>query len=368
MQLHAVEPTPAAPGRLAPRVVAGRGVRVILVGFALAALAGLAGCGGSATSRKALIERPASIRVGTMPNLTHAPALVGRGTGRLAAAVAPTPVEWRFFNSGPSMIEALFAGELDLLYIGPSPAVNGFVRSKGDAVRIVAGVTNGGAALVARKDSGWTRPEDLAGKRIGTPGFGNTQDISVRWFARQQGLKTEEEGGTVKVMPMTNPDMIDLMKSGQIDGAWTVEPWVSRLVTETGATLLLDEAGQWPDSRYATTVLVVAPRFARAYPALLEAWRLAQASVIETMKAEPDTAMAVVNRALLEFNHKALPEALLRGAWARLQFDSALPRKAVEAGAERAQALGFLEADPVTVAPGQDLFTLPAPNTQEAPR
>ena len=330
-------------------------------------MAFLAACDRSGAPRGAN-ESPATIRVGAMPNLTHAPALYGRGTGQLAAAVAPAAVEWRFFNSGPSMIEALFAGELDLLYIGPSPAVNGYVRSNGATLRIVAGVTNGGAALVARRGSGWTRATDVAGRRIATPGYGNTQDISTRWLVHREGLKTAEEGGSVHVMPMRNPDMIDLMKSGQIDGAWTVEPWVSRLVNETGATRILDEAGQWPDSSYATTVLACAPRFAQRYPATLEAWRRAQEEAIAQMRREPDSAMAVVNRALLEFNHAALPELLLRDAWARLSFDSALPRRAVEAGAARAQELGILDRGLAEAAPGKDLFVLPGPERAPEPR
>ena len=92
--------------------------------------------------------------------------MVGKGSGWFEKALgSKARIEWKSFNAGPSAIEALFAGAIDMTYIGPNPAISGYVRSNGEALRIVAGATSGGAALVVRNDSGIQKPEDFHGKK-----------------------------------------------------------------------------------------------------------------------------------------------------------------------------------------------------------
>src|SRR5689334_19687048 len=118
------------------------------------------------------------IRVGAFPNITHPQAMVGKNNGWFDKAMGSrAKVEWKSFNAGPSAIEALFAGAIDMTYIGPNPAISGYVRSNGEALRIIAGATSGGASLIVRNDSGIQKPEDFHGKRIATPQLGNTQDV-----------------------------------------------------------------------------------------------------------------------------------------------------------------------------------------------
>ena len=120
------------------------------------------------------------IHVGAFPNITHPQAMVGKSNGWFEKAMGPqVKIEWKSFNAGPSAIEALFAGAIDMTYIGPNPAISGYVRSNGEALRIVAGATSGGAALVVRSDSGIQKPEDFHGKKIASPQMGNTQDLSL---------------------------------------------------------------------------------------------------------------------------------------------------------------------------------------------
>src|SRR5579871_2362606 len=88
---------------------------------------------------------PTTIRVGAFPNITHAQAMVGKANGWFEKAMGPqVKVEWTSFNAGPSAIEALFAGAIDMAYIGPNPAIAGYVRSNGQALRIVSGACSGG--------------------------------------------------------------------------------------------------------------------------------------------------------------------------------------------------------------------------------
>ncbi len=148
-----------------------------------------------------------TIRVGAFPNITHSQAMVGKATGFFEKALGPgVKIEWKTFNAGPAAVEALFAGAIDMTYVGPNPAIQGYVRSNGEALRIVAGATSGGAALVVRNDSGIQKPEDFHGKKVASPQQGNTQDVALRAWLLAHGLKSIDKGGDVQVLPMANPD------------------------------------------------------------------------------------------------------------------------------------------------------------------
>ena len=173
--------------------------------------------------------------MGYFPNITHAQALVGRANGQFEKALGPgVQIEWKAFNAGPSAIEALFANAIDLTYVGPNPTVTGYVRSQGEAVRVIAGAASGGASLVVRQGAGIQKASDFHGKKVATPQQGNTQDVALRSWLRANGLKPREKGGDVQVLPITNADQFTLFLKGQLDAAWAPEPWAARLVHEGG--------------------------------------------------------------------------------------------------------------------------------------
>ena len=180
---------------------------------ALTIVAALAGCHGrSATA-------PTALRLGFFPNLTHGAALVGLQHGELQQALAPLAVDAKPFNAGPEAMEALFAGALDACYVGPAPAINGYLRSRGEALVIVAGAAINGAGLVVRKDANIHGPADLHGKKLASPQLGNTQDVALRMYLKDNGLQSKDRGGDVQVLPLANADILALMKQKQIDGA-----------------------------------------------------------------------------------------------------------------------------------------------------
>jgi len=209
-----------------------------LVAFLLAL--SIAACG--RTSAPASSGAPGVIRVGYFPNITHSQALLGLARGDFAKALGPeTQIETTTFNAGPSVIEALFANQIDLAYIGPNPAINGYVQSGGEALRIVAGATSGGAAFVVRPDAGIETPDDLHGKTLASLQLGNTQDVALGGYLESNGLKTVEQGGDVEVVNAANPQILDLFRLGQIDGAWVPELWPNYLFPspgEVGASLV----------------------------------------------------------------------------------------------------------------------------------
>jgi NitT/TauT family transport system substrate-binding protein len=203
----------------------------------------LAGCLLLAATAVARAEAEV-LRVGFFPNLTHAPALAARQLERegqdchQAALPAGVKLEWRSFNAGPSAMEALLAGAIDLAYVGASPALNAHVRTQGEEIRVLAPVAQGGNALVVRAGVDLHVPQDFRGRRIGTPQLGNTQDIDTRTWLRQGGLKVHLGGGDAHVVPAQNADLMLLFSRGEVDAVWTVEPWVTRLTTEFGGVVI----------------------------------------------------------------------------------------------------------------------------------
>lgn len=276
---------------------------------------------------------PPVIRLGYFPNITHAQALVGMEEGRLAALVG-AHIEPLLFKAGPYAMEALFAGEVDLLYVGPSPAVNGYIQSKGSAVRIIAGAMSGGALLVMRSTLPFVGPASLQGLRIAAPAVGNTQDVSLREYLRQSGVKAN-------VITVAPADMSALFQRGDLDGAWVSEPWGSRLVHEAGVRIALDERSLWPDGRFATAVVVGRAEFLKQHPKLVRQFLLAHVEITRWIQANPAEAEVAIDAHLTRIVGKGLPPAVLRDAMARLEptYDPLVP-SILEMG-RRAEAIGY---------------------------
>jgi NitT/TauT family transport system substrate-binding protein len=290
---------------------------------------------------------PSAVRLGYFANVTHAPALVGMEQGWFAEALGPdVRLETRTFNAGPEAVEALFSEALDLTYIGPNPAINAFAQSEGQAVRIVAGATSGGAALVVQPAI--TKPADLAGKKLATPQLGNTQDVALRAWLHEQGMTANlEGGGDVAVMPQANAQTLETFRAGEIQGAWVPEPWATRLVLEGGGAVLVDERTLWPDGKFVTTHLIVRTRFLEQQPELVAAVLRAHVRAVDFANAEPEKARELVNGAIAELTGKALPAAVIEGAWSKLTFTVDPIAASLRKSAEDAVAVGLLE--PVTL-------------------
>ncbi|MBI2964195.1 MAG: ABC transporter substrate-binding protein [Deltaproteobacteria bacterium] len=283
------------------------------------------------------------LRVGYFPNLTHAVPILGLRQGRFAQALGDDAViEPRVFNAGPAAMEALLAGELDLAYLGPGPAITGFVRSKGRALRIVAGAASGGASLVVRGDRGIAAAKDLAGRRLASPQIGNTQDVALRIFLREHGLQTRERGGPVSVLPLAGPEILMLFRKGEIDGAWTPEPWAALLRRERGALELVDERALWPQGKFPTTVVVATRQLLLERPMLVERWLRAQIDVSRWIAAHAAEARAEVNAGLRDLTTRDIPVEAAADAWSRLAFGEEILGEALAKLAGDAQALGYL--------------------------
>jgi NitT/TauT family transport system substrate-binding protein len=282
-----------------------------------------------------------TIRVGHFPNITHAQALVGLANGSFQKALGDTKIDVKTFTAGPSAIEALFAEAIDLAYVGPGPAINGYVKSSGELV-VIAGACSGGAALVVRGDLPIKGPADFHGKRVATPQIGGTQDIALRHWLQTNGLAPVEKGGDVQVLPMANADQLTLFTQKQLDAAWAPEPWATRLVVEGNGRILIDERDLWPDRKFATTVIVVRKKYLLKHRDIVQKWLAAHADVTRWIKQHPDLARSLANQEIKRITSKALPEGVIAQAWSRLDLTTDPLKETLTRNAEWAFDLGFL--------------------------
>jgi NitT/TauT family transport system substrate-binding protein len=284
-----------------------------------------------------------TIRVGAFPNITHAQAMVGKANGWFDKAMgAQVKVQWTSFNAGPAAIEALFGGAIDMTYVGPNPAINGYVRSNGEAVRVVAGAASGGASLIVRNDSGIQKPEDFHGKRVASPQFGNTQDVALRNWLKSHGMKTNDKGGDVQIIPMANPDQLTLFLKKDLDAAWAPEPWATRLIHDGNGRLFVDERTLWPDGQFVIGLLVVSTKFLKDHPDLVKNWIRANVELTDWINGHPLDAKKLLNQQIQTETGKALPPAILDEAFTRLQVTYDPLHAAMMSAARQAFDAGFL--------------------------
>jgi NitT/TauT family transport system substrate-binding protein len=286
------------------------------------------------------------VRMGHFPSVTHAHGLVGHaltreGKGwfeeRLGAGIR---VEWTVYNAGPSAMEALLSDAADVVYVGPNPVINAHAKTGGEDIRVISGATLGGSALVVPGASAAKGPGDFRGKRLGTPQLGNTQDVACRAWLRTAGVHVTQAGGDAVILPTAHADMLALFKNGELDAAWTVEPWVSRMEAEAGGrVLLLDDAS-------VTTVLACRRGFLDSDRELLRRIVAAHAELTRWIVAEPAAARALVAKELEAETRIPVAPEILEKAWPRMQFRTELPAGAFDAFTKAAVEAGFLKEAP----------------------
>lgn len=328
------EQTPEPKTPKTTRIVAGaktrrkiRGIEVV----AIAALVALIGAGAAVAAVTASNKESstlavattsaATLKLGYFPNVTHAPALIGVNEGIFAKNLGSTKLTTQVFNAGPSAIEALNAGAIDAAYLGPNPAINSFVKSSGESIRIIAGATSGGAQLVVKPEI--TSAAQLKGKVLATPQLGGTQDVALRsWLSEQGFATTPNGGGDVTINPTDNAGTLKLFQDGKLDGAWLPEPWASRLVLEAGAKVLVNEADLWEDGKFSTTILVVNKSFLEQHPQTVEALLAGNVESIAWLNANKGKEAEAVNNSLAAAAGKELPANVIDRSLANLAFSA----------------------------------------------
>jgi NitT/TauT family transport system substrate-binding protein len=294
-------------------------------------------------SHFATAQEKTAIRFGHFPNITHAQGVIAhalsrQGKGWFEERLGPNvEIQWFTYNAGPSAMEAIFAGSLDVTYVGPNPAINAYLKSNGEEIRIISGAATAGAALVVKHDSPIKTPADFRGKKIATPQFGNTQDIACRAWLKANGFNVTQTGGDVLVIPTANPEQLGLFQSGGVDAVWTVEPWVTRLEREAQARVFLD------DKDTITTWLASSVKFLRDRRELAKKIAAANAELTKWIQDNPAEAQKILIEELkAETKADFDPEAVAQ-AWKRIDFSVDVPQKLVAKSVQDAKEAGFLK-------------------------
>ncbi|HEX5746133.1 MAG TPA: ABC transporter substrate-binding protein [Archangium sp.] len=284
-------------------------------------------------SAKQGVKEQRPLRMGFFPNITHGQALVGNASGAFQQAVPG--IQMKMFNAGPAAMEALSAGSLDVSYVGTGPAINTFLKG-GRELRIIAAAADNGAVLVTKTAR---TPAELKGKTLATPQLGNTQDIALRHWLGQQGMKV---GQDVTVTPLSNPDILGLFMNGKIEGAWVPEPWGARMIAEGGGHILVDERDLWPERRFHTTVLVTTRKTLEERPEQLKQLLRAHVELTRQWQQQPDVFVSRVNEAFGKVTGHPISEPVLKDAFSRLRPALEVEPGPLQQAAEHARQLGFI--------------------------
>lgn len=287
-------------------------------------------------------DRATEVRIGYFLNINHASAIVGLAKGSFKEALPGIEIKTTIFNAGTSAVEAIFTNRIDIAYLGPTPAINGYVKSNGDALRVVAGASSGGSVFVVRSESGIKSVADLKGKTFASPTLGNTQDVALRTYIKSNGYELAEKGGTVKVLPIPNSDMITLLHKKEIDGAWVPEPWGSRLIKEAKARIFVDERDLWPDGKFASSLVAVRAAFLKEHPDIVEKWLQVHIDTIQWINQNKPETIKIVNEEFKRVGGLALNEEILQDGFSRLAITYDPVKHSMLKSADDAYKLGFL--------------------------
>jgi NitT/TauT family transport system substrate-binding protein len=288
-------------------------------------------------------EEKTVIRFGHFPNITHAQGVIAhalsrQGKGWFEERLGPNvEIQWFTYNAGPSAMEAIFAGSIDLTYVGQGPATNAHFKSNGEEIRVISGAANAGAALVVKTDSPIKTPADFRGKKIATPQLGNTQDISCRAWLKAQGFKVTQTGGDVIVVPTNNPDQLALFQSGGVDAVWTVEPWVTRLEREAKARVFLE------DKDVITTWLVSSVKFLKEKRDFAQKIVRANAELTQWIAANEAEAQKLLIEELKAETKADFPPDAVAQAWKRVKFTTEVSPELVAKAVQDGKDAGFLK-------------------------
>jgi NitT/TauT family transport system substrate-binding protein len=317
--------------------------RAIIAAGVVAATALAAGCtSSSAGTVPAGSSSPVVLRLGFLTNITHAPALIAVEKGFFAKALGKNvTLKITPFSTGTEETTALLAGQLDAAYVGPNPAIKAWQTSNGKLIKVISGVASGGAELVVKK--GITTAAQLKGQKLATPSLGNTQDVALRYWLKQNHLTTTQTGGgDVPITPVTpNSAAVLEFKSGQIAGGWEPAPYDIEMAQE-GGHVLVNEASLWPKGQFVTTNLVVTQKFLAAHPTVVSGLLKGQIQANSYIHSNPAGAQAAANAELTKLLGKGLDPGVLAAAFKQITFTDDPISSSLVADAQHAVAVGLL--------------------------
>lgn len=319
------------------------GIAAALVAFVVGTSAAL---GDRPLAKPSDSGRPSDVlRIGYFPNINHAQAVIGVGNGDYQMALGDIRLEKQVFTAGPDAALALYANSIDCAYLGPNPAINGYLKS-GGSLKVVAGASSGGAVFVVRNDAGIDSAGDFAGKKLASPQLGNTQDVALRHYLQEQGYDVRKIGGDPEIQPTKPADIVTLMSDRRLDGAWVPEPWGARLVREANAHIFLDERELWPEGRFSTSLVACRADYIENNPQSVK--KLVEAHVDMTLRINEnrEEAISTFNGEIAKILRAGFDEGDLALSLTRMEFTYDPLEETVVEAADQAYSLGFLDEEP----------------------
>lgn len=310
---------------------------------------GLTGCSSQnadSSSGADSSSEPVEVRMAYFPNITHAQALVMKNEETLEEALGDGyDVSWTSFTAGSSEVEALFAQEIDIGYIGPVPAINGNVKSDGDVI-VIANAADAGAVLVVSADSGITSVSDLDGKTVAIPQTGNTQHLCLLNLLSQNDLSPVSDGGTVEVVAVDNSNLQNMFDQGSIDAALVPEPWGTILTSSDNIDILLDYEDIYYSGNYPVAVIVVRKDFLEEYPEVVETFLQVHMDTTDTINVDLDSSVDAMIEEINEVTGTSYDKDVILSAFSRTTLTVELNEDALMDFAEISLEQGFIDEMP----------------------
>jgi NitT/TauT family transport system substrate-binding protein len=315
----------------------------VIIAVILTSLPGL-GLRAASNTGQTVTEQSDLVRIGYFPNINHAQAVIGVGGGEFQKELGSVVVKGQVFSVGPAIIEAMLARQVDIAYVGPNPAINGYIVSNGSLLRVISGATTGGAVFVVRNDAGIQTAADFAGKKFASPALGNTQDVALRKYLADNGYDTRKNDGNVEILPAKPSDIVTLMLKKQIDGAWVPEPWGAKLVKEANSRIFLDERSLWENGEFASALIIVRTSYLEQNPEIVRKFLNAHIEQTEWINDNPEQAVKTFNEELRGITGNTIPEDELVEGLSRMELTYDPVEESLYKTAEDAIDVGFLDS------------------------
>lgn len=304
----------------------------------------LAGCGTDKTSGSGT-EAEKTVVIGYFPNIDHAPAMVAKEKGFYEKQLGKdVHVEYKTFPDGGAFMTALKTGDIDAGLVGPGPVMNNFTN--GADVKIIAGASSGGTAIVASKKSGINSIEDFNGKTFITPGVGCTHDVQMETFLQDFGISSARIGGTLKHVTGNPAQYASMFESGKVDLAAVPEPWASQLVKDVGAKIIVDSSEIAYGKTLPNTILVSSGKKIKADKDVIAKIVKAQAEAIAFIESNPDEAKEITIKSIKEITKQELDKDVVDTAWTHIRFTEEVNQDVIQQFAASSVDLHFLKEKP----------------------
>jgi NitT/TauT family transport system substrate-binding protein len=307
----------------------------------------LAGCGtsnensdkgGSDSAEKKVV-------IGYFPNIDHAPAMVAREKGYYEQALGDNvTIEYKTFPDGGAFMTALKTGDIDAGLVGPGPVMNNFTN--GADVKIIAGASSGGTAIVASKESGINSIEDFSDHTFITPGVGCTHDVQMETYLQDKGISSARIGGTLKHVTGNPAQYASMFESGKVDLAAVPEPWATQLVKDAGAKIIVDSSTISYGKTLPNTILVSSNKKIKQDKDVIAKIVKAQEEAIAFIEKNPEEAKKITVKAIKDITKQDLDKDVVDTAWNHIRFTDEVNKEVIQQFADSSFELKFLKDKP----------------------